>query len=149
MTPTLKLSFNYPPPPKKKKIQPCYCFTCLAGFSFSICSTFPLPLLSVTSFQFSFSAFCCALSAAPGNSLLCLSCFHFFLEKSATFGSSRRQIDITELGLCPQEGYWLCSIKARFLWAERSGFFTIRKPVFLMNLVNRSWSSIYVNHISY
>lgn len=89
----------------------CYCFTCLAGFSFSIClglllnSSISIAFNHIISVLQSVSAFCCALSAAPSNSLLCLSCFYFFLEKLATsFGSCERQIDITELGLCPQEG---------------------------------------------
>lgn len=81
---------------------------------------------------------------------------YFWKSQLLFFGCRERQIDITKLGLCPQEGYWFCSIKACFLWAVRSGllcccffFFTIRKPVSLMNLVNGSWNSIYVNHICY
>lgn len=115
----------------------CYCFTCLAGISFLIRLGLRLNFSIALAFSHnisvlhSFSAFCWGLSAAPSNSLLCLSCFYLFLKKSATsFGCCERQIDITKLGLCPQESYWLCSIKACFLWAVSSGFFYYKETSF-------------------
>lgn len=136
LIPVRSVSLSY-----QQKINP---FTCLVYFSFSIslafCWTVPLPLLSITAFYDSMilwlnfpsaillsSTFCGAPPAALSSSFLCLSCFLLFPSKVC--GSCERQRDRTMLGLCPQEGQWLCHIQACFLWAARS-VFSYRKTSF-------------------